>query len=107
MSKIYTKYLEKKQENKEKYYLFKSGTFYIFIDEDAKEISKITTLKITNLTKDIVKCGFPKNSLEKYLNIFKNLNLDVEVIEEVNQIKKVDIDNLIELLKEIKEYINE
>ena len=107
MSKMYLKYLEKKKDNN-KYYLFKSGAFYIFLDEDAKNISKITTLCLTNLNKDVVKCGFPKNSLEKYLSIFDNLKLDIEIIEEpVNKIKKIDIDNVIEFLKEIKEYINE
>ena len=108
MSKMYLKYLEKKKDNNNKYYLFKSGAFYIFLDEDAKNISKITTLCLTNLNKDVVKCGFPKNSLEKYLSIFYNLKLDIEIIEEpVNKIKKIDIDNVIEFLKEIKEYINE
>ena len=108
MSKMYLKYLEKKKDNNNKYYLFKSGAFYIFLDEDAKNISKITTLCLTNLNKDVVKCGFPKNSLEKYLSIFDNLKLDIEIIEEpVNKIKKIDIDNVIEFLKEIKEYINE
>ena len=34
--------------------------------------------------------------------------MDIEIIEEpVNKIKKIDIDNVIEFLKEIKEYINE
>ena len=108
MSKMYLKYLEKKKDNNNKYYLFKSGAFYIFLDEDAKNISKITTLCLTNLNKDVVKCCFHKNILEKYLSIFDNLKLDIEIIEEpVNKIKKIDIDNVIEFLKEIKEYINE
>lgn len=53
MSKMYLKYLEKKKDNNNKYYLFKSGAFYIFLDEDAKNISKITTLCLTNLNKDV------------------------------------------------------
>lgn len=77
MSKIYDNYLKLKKSNSNKYYLFKSGSFYIFIDEDAKKISEITTLKPTNLTNDIVKCGFPKSALDKYMSIFKNLNIDI------------------------------
>ena len=76
MSKLYLEYKRKKDENKDKYYLFKSGLFYIFIDEDAKYISKITLLKLTNLSNDIVKCGFPKNSLDKYIDLFNKLDLD-------------------------------
>ena len=66
MSKLYLEYLRRKKVDASKYYLFKSGLFYIFLDEDAKNINKITPLNITNLNKDIVKCGFPSNSLEKY-----------------------------------------
>ena len=107
MSKLYLEYLKRKKENNDKYYLFKSGLFYIFIDEDARNISKITPLNITNLNNDIVKCGFPSNSLEKYLNIFKNLGLDVDIVDEIKKetnenisrriikkIKNLDIDTL-------------
>ena len=70
MSKLYLEYLKRKKENNDKYYLFKSGLFYIFIDEDAKNINKITPLNITNLNNDIVKCGFPSNSLKKIFKYF-------------------------------------
>ena len=95
------------KENNDKYYLFRTGLFYIFIDEDARNISKITPLSITNLSNEIIKCGFPSNSLEKYLNIFKNLGLDVDIVDEIKKetnenisrriikkIKNLDIDNL-------------
>lgn len=120
MSKLYLEYLKRKKENNDKYYLFRTGLFYIFIDEDARNISKITPLSITNLSNDIVKCGFPSNSLEKYLNIFKNLGLDVDIINEIKKdtneniskkiikrIKNLDIDTLtpvkaINILNELK-----
>lgn len=120
MSKLYLEYLKRKNKNNDKYYLFKSGLFYIFIDEDARNISKITPLNITNLSNEIVKCGFPSNSLEKYLNIFKNLGLDVEIINEIKKdtneniskkvikkIKNLDIDTLtpikaLNILNELK-----
>ena len=91
MSKLYLEYKRKKDENKDKYYLFKSGLFYIFIDEDAKKINKITPLNITNLNNDIVKCGFPSNSLDKYLDIFKNLGLDVEIVNRIDENENKDI----------------
>ena len=46
MGRLYLKYLKKKDENREKYYLFKSGIFYIFIDEDAIRISKIVPFNL-------------------------------------------------------------
>ena len=107
MSKLYLEYLKRKKEDSNKYYLFKSGMFYIFIDEDAKKVSKITPLNITNLNNDIVKCGFPSNSLEKYLEVFKNLGLNIEIVNEltkeqvennhskvINKIKKLKIENI-------------
>lgn len=99
-------YLKKKHADENKYYLFKSGMFYIFLDDDAKKISKITPLSITYLNKDIVKCGFPTNSLSKYLDIFNNLGLEIEIVERVNdnlsnvdveiikRIRRLNIDNL-------------
>ena len=41
VSKIYMEYLKRKKIDSDKYYLFKSGLFYIFIDEDAKYISSV------------------------------------------------------------------
>lgn len=121
MSKMYEKYLKEKENNSDLYYLFECGKFYIFLDEDARKISNITTLKLTKLNDDIVKCGFPINSLDKYMNIFNNLNLGVKVIEKekdfdinnlIKKIKYIDIDNItpmesLNILKSLKEYINE
>lgn len=119
MSSLYIKYLEKKKLDKETYYLFKTGNFYIFIDEDAKKINEVTPLKLTHLSNNILKCGFPSNSLEKYLSIFKNLSLKVKVIEEKNnidsvikKIKSLDISKLtpikaLNILNEIKVMLDE
>ena len=75
MSTWYNRYIDLKKENKETLYLFKSGIFYVFLEDDAYKISKITTLKCTWLTSNVIKCGFPENSLNCYLEIFKELNL--------------------------------
>ncbi len=100
MSKLYLEYVKRKKEDNSKYYLFKSGMFYVFIDEDAKYISKITLLCLTNLNKEIVKCGFPSNSLDKYMNIFNNLNLDVIIVDNISSQNKGDINN--KIIKKIK-----
>ncbi len=97
MSSLYLKYLKEKKENEDTYYLFKVGNFYIFIDEDAKKISKVVPLKLTNLTSDILKCGFPINALERYLTIFKNLSFKIKIIEE----KNINVDKVIKKIKNI------
>ena len=122
MSKLYMKYLEKKNIDKNKYYLFECGMFYIFIDDDAYKISKYVPFKITRLNENIVKCGFPKNSIDKYIEIFNNLELDIEIVNNndkdgvnnkiIKMIKDIDIDNIsplkaIEILYKFKELLNE
>ena len=103
MSKLYLEYLKRKRIDESKYYLFKSGLFYIFLDEDAKNISKITPLNITKLNNDIVKCGFPSNSLDKYLNIFNNLGITFEIVELVNNENQKDqIEKVVKKIKNLK-----
>lgn len=118
MSKLYDEFIKLKEKDSSKYYLFRCGMFYIFLDSDAKYISGITMLKLGRLNEDISKCGFPKNSLEKYLDIFKNLGVDVEVIENkedkkkedvIKRVKKIQLESITpveayQLLKELKEY---
>ena len=70
---MYNEYLRLKSIDKDTLYLFKTGSFYIFLSDDAKLVSKYTTLKLIKHNKEIVKCGFPINSLDKYLDIFKNI----------------------------------
>lgn len=83
MSKLYEKYKFLKIQNPSKLYLFKSGIFYIFLDEDAKFISNILNLKLTNLNENILKCGFPVKNINKYLNLFKEHNLDIEILDSI------------------------
>ena len=64
-----------------------SAGLYIFIGEDAKEMSEVFNFKLTNLNDQYVKCGFPIKSFEKYANIIKRLNYDVEIIEPSDSVK--------------------
>ena len=97
MVKIYDRYLRLKSIDSETLYLFKSGLFYIFLDEDAKSVSKLTLLKLTKYNNDIVKCGFPDNSLDRYLELFNNLGLRVRVIKE----NTLELDKLLDYIRKL------
>ncbi len=81
MSKLFLMYDYLKKQNPNTIFLFKSGIFYLAIDQDAMYLSELLNLKLTPLNNDVVKCGFPSNSLEKYLKIFKAINLNVKIID--------------------------
>ncbi len=81
MSKLYQTYVALKVQDSTQLYLFKSGIFYIFLDDDAKLISSLFNLKLTNLNSAIMKCGFPTSQLEKYSNLFKTANLSFKIID--------------------------
>ncbi|MDO5557872.1 MAG: hypothetical protein Q4G05_06535 [Clostridia bacterium] len=84
MSKLYDKYLLLKSDtsySENTLFLFKSGIFFIFIDEDARIISNILNLRLTHLTDKVMKCGFPSSSIEKYLELFKHLPYTIKVID--------------------------
>ena len=81
MSKLLNNYVKLKSKNSSKIYLFKSGIFYIFLDEDAKLMSQVLNLKLTNLNENTVKCGFPTSSLDKYLHFLSALSFDIEIID--------------------------
>ena len=81
LSKLYTRYLELKRKNPDKIYLLKSGLFYIFIAEDAVEMSQLLELKCIPLTGNVMKCGFPENSKEKYLDKIMDYGREIEIVE--------------------------
>ena len=81
MSKLYNNYLELKKEENSYIYLFKSGIFYIALQEDAKVLSQKFGLKLTNLNDAIIKCGFPSNSIDKYISLFTNNNIKFKIID--------------------------
>lgn len=109
MSKLYDMYVELKRKNSETIYLFKSGIFFLAIDNDAYLLSKIFNLKIGNLTDSIVKCGFPCSSLDKYVTLFKAHNLTIKIIETDKNIiynfkeymQNTDIAKLLELISSV------
>jgi DNA mismatch repair ATPase MutS len=93
MSKLLDKYLILKKEDPNKLYLFRCGKFYIFLDEDCDFINNYVVLKKTPFTNDVLKCGFPDQSLQDYIRVFENLNLNVEIIENEENKKTSEILN--------------
>lgn len=86
MSKLVNCYKNLKSNDSSYLYLFKSWVFYIFLDEDAKIISNLLHLKLTNLNSEIQKCGFPANSLEKYLALLKLIPYEVKIIDNTDSV---------------------
>ena len=66
MSKLYKSYEKLKEKAPGKIYIFKSGMFYICLEEDAKKISEIFGFKVTKLNENIIKAGFPTSRLNYY-----------------------------------------
>ena len=104
-----------KRKDDKKLYLFKNGNFYIFLGDDVDYINNYMVLKKTKFSNEYDKCGFPISKIDDYKRVFKNLKLNIEVIENVNDsnpleyLKNCSIDDLNNkecktLLKEIKEY---
>lgn len=84
-------YKKCKINNPNKHYLFKGGVFYYFVAEDAEYFSITYGFKLISFG-DSVKCGFPTNSLEKYLYLFNKES--IEVITEDKSPEKIVIDTI-------------
>ena len=80
MSKLLKQYQELKKKDSNKIYIFQVGIFYNLLNEDAQLVSNKIVLKLTNLSPEIVKCGFPITKLEKYTHLFESLDLKYELV---------------------------
>lgn len=81
MSKLLNQYNELKNKDSSKVYIFKVGIFYNILNEDARIVSNAIGLKLTDLSPEIIKCGFPISKLEKYLHLLNAHNIEFEVID--------------------------
>lgn len=81
MSKLYSKYEELKSANPDIIYLFKSGIFFLALQDDAKFLSCELDLRITNLNENIVKCGFPVSREEHYLRLLQAKEIPFQIID--------------------------
>lgn len=106
MSKLLKQYEELKKKEPDKIYIFRVGIFYNILNEDARLVSKEIGLKITDLSPEIIKCGFPVATLEKYTNLLTEHNIKFEVISNqtssnqntsyakiIQKIQNIDLDN--------------
>lgn len=82
VSKLYQLYQNLKKENPTNVYLFKSGIFYLALEEDANTLSNLFHFKLGKLNDNVIKCGFPCSSFFKYENLFKLANLSIQIIED-------------------------
>lgn len=81
LSKLYSKYSELKNNDPNTLYLFKSGIFFIALEDDAKSLSEELKLRVTNLNEDIVKCGFPVSREEHYLRLLQAKEIPFQIID--------------------------
>ena len=90
-------------------YLFKSGIFFIALNEDATKLSEIFGFKITNLNETVTKCGFPAKRIEYYSSLLDKMNIDFELIDSNSQkiedsseyISNLNFNNIIDKLVKI------
>ena len=107
MSKLLKQYNDLKKQTSALIYIFRVGIFYNIFNEDAKILNEKFGLKLTSLSSEIIKCGFPISSLEKYTKKFNDLGLNYNIIDNLPQNTNiVDYSNnmkLNQLLKNISE----
>lgn len=108
MSKLVNIYKNLKNQDADTIYLFKSGIFYIILDEDAKKVSPLLDLKLTKLNDTIVKCGFPVSAYNKYFNILNQTTIKFKIIDKTNGLSLTFNDFTIEQsLKNLLNKINQ
>ena len=112
MSKLYEQYLKLKNGNPKKLYLFKSGLFYIALEDDAVALSDKFKLKLTNLGNTTLKSGFPESRLKHYTEHFKLKNIDYILVKSENQKSNTNYNNIknntiLNINKETSEVLSE
>lgn len=107
MSKLLKQYNELKRQDNSCIYLFRVGIFYNILNEDAKIINNKIGLKITNLSPEIIKCGFPVLTIDKYKTILTEKNIKFKIIDNLpKDMSSTDYMNNIEIKKILNTIIN-
>lgn len=98
MSKLLRQYNELKNQDSSCIYLFRVGIFYNILNSDAKMLNEKIGLKITNLSPDIIKCGFPISKIDKYKTILSEKNIKFKIIDNLpNEMTTTDYMNNVEI----------
>lgn len=102
MSELLKQYNKLKSKDPKKFYIFRVGIFYNILNEDARVVSNAIGLKLTDLSSEIVKCGFPIAKLEKYKHLLSSQGLDFEVVpNQASSNQNVSYDSIINKIKNI------
>ena len=56
------------------------GIFYNILNEDAKILNEKLGLKLTSLSPEIIKCGFPVSSLDKYTKKLDEMQSNMQLL---------------------------
>ena len=97
MSKLLKQYNELKSKDPNIIYLFRVGIFYNILNDDAKIVNEKIGLKITDWGADIFKCGFPVSQIDKYIMLFKKIDLKYKIIDNLHNQSTNDYLNNIEM----------
>lgn len=100
MSKLIKNLKELKKLDASSIYIFRVGIFYNILNEDAKIVNEKLGLKLTSLSPEIIKCGFPISSLDKYTKKLNELQIQYKIIDDLpNNSNVTDYSNNIEIKK--------
>lgn len=64
------------EKNRGKIVFCNAGNFYVAIGKDAVILNRLLDLKVSCFKPEVCKVGFPINSLEKYLELIYEKNMD-------------------------------
>uniref|UniRef100_UPI003FEEE2C7 hypothetical protein n=1 Tax=Candidatus Merdicola sp. TaxID=3085652 RepID=UPI003FEEE2C7 len=102
MSKLMKQYQELKKEDPDSIYIFQVGIFYNILNEDARIVSNKIGLKLTNLSPEIIKCGFPIAKLDKYTQLLDSHNLKYKLVPtHASSNQNTSYNNIIKKIKNI------
>ncbi len=102
MSKLLKQYNELKEKDSNSVYMFKVGIFYIFLNDDARLVSNEIGLKLTNMSPNIIKCGFPIAKLEKYSHLLESCNITFQIVSNLaSECQISSYNNIIERIQSI------
>lgn len=106
MGELRKKYDSLKAKDKNKIYIFVSGgTFNYCLEDDARKVNEVLGFKLTNLGNDVA-VGLPAKTLDKYIQKFKENNINFSIIskgEVVDNVKDfLNNNDIINILNEIR-----
>lgn len=106
MSKLLNKYNELKKLDNSFVYIFRVGIFYNIFNNDADVLSDALGLKITHLSDNLYKVGFPISQIEKYTKLLTNKNIKFKIIDILDKKQTNEYLKNIELKKIVNQILN-